>query len=161
MVSASAHAPPLRARPCGWGAPDAPAVVHAPAMDPLLRARVAGQSGLITRQQALDGGFTDRAVRWRLSRGRWLQMHPGVYLTEPGRREWEVRAVAALLHVGAPSALCGPSAGHAWGLVPTAPDAVHVVVPATHRGGDRDGITVVRSRQLAARVHPTAWPHRT
>lgn len=43
------------------------------------------QSGLLTRRQCLVAGMTDDAVRWRLERGWWVGMHPGVYLTVPGR----------------------------------------------------------------------------
>ena len=79
-------------------------------IDRLLRARIAGQSGLVTRRQALSGGFTDEQIRWKLSSLRWVALYPGVYLTTPGRDDWQMHAVAALLAVGRPSALCGPSA---------------------------------------------------
>jgi hypothetical protein len=59
-------------------------------MIPLLRARAAGQSGLLTRSQALDGGLSPKAVEWRLRKGGWLVVHPGVYQTQPGRRGWDV-----------------------------------------------------------------------
>jgi hypothetical protein len=86
-------------------------------VDALLRARAAGQAGLLTRAQALSGGLTRKGVECRLASGRWLVVHPGVYLTMPGRPDWETAAVAALLHAGRGSALCDSSAGHAWGLV--------------------------------------------
>lgn len=137
-------------------------------MSPLLRARVAGQAGLVTRAQLLGAGWTYEMIRWRVSSGRWVRVHPGVYLTTPGRDDWELRAVAALLAVGSPSCLFGQSAGEAWGLVPrTEPasdqslDDVSVVVPFDRGAATVDGITVSRSRHFAARVHPTEWPHRT
>lgn len=136
-------------------------------MSPLLRARVAGQAGLVTRAQLLGAGWTYEMIRWRVSSGRWVRVHPGVYLTTPGRDDWELRAVAALLAVGSPSCLFGQSAGEAWGLVPrTEPasdeslDDVSVVVPFDRGAATVDGITVSRSRHFAARVHPTEWPHR-
>ncbi|HET7800443.1 MAG TPA: type IV toxin-antitoxin system AbiEi family antitoxin domain-containing protein, partial [Humibacillus xanthopallidus] len=131
-------------------------------MDRLLDARINGQAGLVTRAQAVEAGLTDEAIRWRLSTGRWVRMHPGVYLTRPGRSDWEVRAVAALLHLGSGAALYGRSAGHAWGLLESPGDPIEAVVPETRRGGRRGvGIEVRRSRHIGARVHPTAWPHRT
>ncbi len=79
---------------------------------------VDGQAGTCsTRSQALFAGITDDAVAWRISTGRWVALHPGVYLTTPGRGDWEVRAVAALLHLGAGAALFGRSAAYAWGLL--------------------------------------------
>ncbi len=87
-------------------------------------------------------------------------MHRGVYLTTPGRDDLELRAVAALLAVGGPSALWGPSAGWAWGLAAAPEGDVSVVVPLGRSGANRPGISVVRSRHFADRVHPTEWPHR-
>ena len=128
---------------------------------PLLRARVSGQAGLVTRTQARAAGIGDEAIRWAVEVGRWVAVHPGIYLTRPGRDDWEVRAVAAMLFVGAPVALHGPSAALAWGLERREPDAVHLLVPDGRRASTRDGIEVVRSRRFGERVHPTAWPHRT
>ena len=130
-------------------------------MDALLRARAAGQSGLVSRAQALSGGMTRKAVECRLSSGRWITVHPGVYQTMPGRQDWETRAVAALLHAGHGSALCGTSAGHLWGLVRTPPDPIRVVVPATRRVRDVPGVVISRSRHAPDRVDHLAWPHRT
>jgi len=129
-------------------------------VDPLLAARIRGQSGLVTRNQALAAGLTEKAVRWRVASGRWLLVHPQVYLAEPGRTGWDVRAVAALLHVGPPVALHGVSAGHAWSLVHRPDDPVEVVVPVTRSGRATHGVRVVRSRRFDARLDPTAWPHR-
>jgi len=129
-------------------------------MGPLLRARIAGQAGLLTRAQALAGGITAEAIEWRLRRGDWVRMMPGVYLTTPGRNEWEVRAVAALLNAGSGSALCGRSAGHAWGLVKDEPAIIEVAIPANRRARAPEGLLIRRSRSLADRIHPTEWPHR-
>lgn len=129
-------------------------------MDPLLAARIRGQSGLVTREQALAAGLTEKAIRWRVTSARWSVVHPRVYLTEPGRTGWDLRAVAALLHVGRPSALHGVSAGQAWTLIDRPDDPIEVVVPIERSGRPRDGITIVRSRHFDERLDPTAWPHR-
>jgi very-short-patch-repair endonuclease len=129
-------------------------------MDPLLAARIRGQSGLVTREQALAAGLSEKAIRWRVSSGRWTVVHPQVYLTEPGRSGWDLRAVAALLHVGRPAALHGVSAGHAWTLLNRPDDPIEVVVPVGRSGRTRDGIAIVRSRHFDERLDATAWPHR-
>ncbi|MEO7448324.1 MAG: type IV toxin-antitoxin system AbiEi family antitoxin domain-containing protein [Humibacillus sp.] len=129
-------------------------------MDTLLTARIRGQSGLVTRQQALASGLTEKAVRWRVDSGRWMLVHPRVYLTEPGRSGWELRAVAALLHVGRPAALHGRSAGHAWTLISDPEAPIEVVVPVGRSGRAHHGITIVRSRHFDDRIDPAAWPHR-
>ncbi|WP_076261089.1 type IV toxin-antitoxin system AbiEi family antitoxin domain-containing protein [Intrasporangium flavum] len=128
---------------------------------PRLRARVRGQSGLITRTQALDAGIGIEAVRWALASGRWTAPHPGVYLTTPGRDDWEVRAVATMLPVGGLVALTGASARFAWGLERRLPQKTHVIVPAGRRAPVRGDLTVTRSRRFDEWIHPTAWPHRT
>lgn len=130
-------------------------------MDRVLEARVAGQFGLVTRTQALAAGLSDKAIRWRVTSRRWLPVHPGVYQTQPGRDDWTVRAMAALLHVGSPAGLRGRSAAHAWGLLPEPTGPMEVLIPSNRRGGARDGIVVVRSNAGIGHLHETAWPHRT
>jgi len=138
-----------------------------PTFDRILAARVAGQAGLVTRTQLLGSGWSSDAVRWQVTSGRWVQVHRGVYLTKPGRRDWESRMVGALLAVGTPCCLTGSSAGQAWGLIPRASDEelhladVEVLVPSGRSGADLPGVTVRRSRHFGSRVHPTAWPPRT
>jgi hypothetical protein len=128
-------------------------------VDAITRARIAGQGGLVTRAQALAAGLTERAIEWRLAKGRWARVHPGVYLTTPGRNDWEMRALAALLHAGPGSALFGRSSGHVWGLCPEQ-ETIEVVLPAARRVRPADGVAIRRSRHVPERVHPTEWPHR-
>ena len=128
---------------------------------PLLRARVLGQAGLVTRAQAVAGGISIESVRWALASGRWLVLHPGVYLTTPGRDDWEVRTVAILLSVGGRVALAGPSARFAWGLERREPETARLIIPASRRAPVRAGLAVTRTRHFDERVHQTAWPHRT
>lgn len=128
---------------------------------PLLRARVLGQAGLVTRAQAVAGGISIESVRWALASGRWLVLHPGVYLTTPGRDDWEVRTVAILLSVGGRVALAGPSARFAWGLERREPETARLIIPASRRAPVRGGLAVTRTRHFDERVHRTAWPHRT
>lgn len=119
-----------------------------------------GQAGLVTRAQALRAGVSRKAIECHLATGRWVRLHPGVYLTSPGREGWEVAAVAALLYAGPYAALRGPSAGYAWGLLREPPEVVEVLVPASRKVVARDGLVVVRSDLAAERVHERAWPHR-
>lgn len=129
-------------------------------MDPITQARISGQSGLVTRRQALASGLSRKAIEWRLARGRWTVQHPGVYLTTPGRDDWELRAVAALLYAGSGAVLCGRSAGHVWGLVKPEPATIEVAVPARRLVRPQQGLLVVRGRHTVERTHPTEWPHR-
>ncbi len=129
-------------------------------MDAITRARIAGQAGLLTRAQARAADLTERAIDWRLSSGRWAVVHPGVYLTTPGRDDWEMRAVAALLHAGKGAVLSGRSAGHVWGVVRGEPAPIEVAVPWTRIVRAPPGVVVTRGRHVTDRTHPTEWPHR-
>ena len=115
----------------------------------------------MTRAQALTAGLSPKAIAWRLERGRWQVVHPGVYQTLPGREGWETRAVAALLHAGPGSALAHESAAHVWGLVRHEPATIAVVIPAERRVRPVEAVTIRRSRHAAARTDPRGWPHRT
>ncbi|MDQ6896218.1 MAG: hypothetical protein M3171_06410 [Actinomycetota bacterium] len=112
----------------------------------LLAARVAGQFGLVARAQALGGGVTAKALECHLRSGRWVRLHAGVYLTTPGRDDWEVRSTAAVLWAGPGAALARASAGYAWGLVRTEPPLLEVVVPAERMVQSLPAVTVTRSR---------------
>ena len=129
-------------------------------MGPLLRARIAGQAGLVTRAQAIGAGLTAEAIEWRIRQGGWVRVIPGIYQTLPGCADWEARALAALLHAGTGAALVGRSAGFAWGLVRSEPETIEIVIPASRRVRAPEGVEVRRSRLLSNRVHPTEWPHR-
>ena len=126
----------------------------------IFAARVAGQFGLVTRAQALAAGMTPKAIQCHLDSGRWVRLHPGVYLTTPGRDDWEVRSTAAVLWAGRGGALTSASAGYAWGLVRVEPPLLEVVVPAQRMVPSLPTVAVTRSRFALARVHGTAWPHR-
>jgi hypothetical protein len=139
------------------GRPPSGEISHDGLVDPITKARIAGQSGLLTRAQARAAGLTERAIDWRLGSGRWSVIHPGVYLTAPGRDDWEMRAVAALLHAGTGAVLSGRSAGHVWGLVRAEPAAIEVSVPWNRIVRAPAGIVVKRGRHVADRTHPTEW----
>ena len=103
-----------------------------------LRRRADEQCDLLTRAQCLGAGMSAAAVEWRVRSRRWTRVHEGVFLTKPGRTDWNGRAMAALLHAlsgarVADAALCGRSAAYLWGLQPKAPAIVEVVIPERRR----------------------------
>ena len=106
------------------------------------------QQGVVSRAQALDAGLTPGQVRWRLRRGRWQSIHPGVYLTSNGTVDWPARARAALLRCGAGSVLVLSAACHLWRLDSTPPAVITVGVPADRHPEPADDILVVRRRRL-------------
>ena len=58
------------------------------------------QAGVVSRQQALDAGFTEKAIEWRLRAGAWQRLHAGAYATFTGKLSREARLWAAVLRRG-------------------------------------------------------------
>jgi hypothetical protein len=131
-----------------------------------LRSCAGRQRDLVTRRQCLAAGLSARTVEWRLASGRWVAVQQRVYLTRPGRDDWETRALAALLRAGsgataADAALCGLSAAYLWGLERTAPPSIELVVPWRRTVRPPAGATVRRSMRWDDLVHDLAYPWRT
>jgi hypothetical protein len=42
------------------------------------------QEGVLSRAQALSLGLTDDVIAWKIQRGAWQRLHPGVYATFSG-----------------------------------------------------------------------------
>lgn len=105
------------------------------------------QHGVVTRAQALER-LSPGELRWRLERGTWLTVHPGVYQTHTGSLDWMGRASAALLFHGPGAALALQSAAHLLGIETVAPAVLQVDVPSTTQRGRRPGVRVRRRRRL-------------
>ena len=132
--------------------------------DRRLVAQIRASEGVLTREHALQTGLSDRAIDWRVASGRWIRKHPGVYLTQPGNNDWLAEAWAGLLFVGAPAALSGSSAGHAWGLIKEPPRVLEIVTNRPRSARGRPRLTIRRTArfaQIVSRFHtPPANHHR-
>lgn len=131
-----------------------------------LRSLAGAQSGLLTRRQCLDAGMSRDTLAWRVTSGRWLRVHAGVFQSSPGRSGWWVTATAGLLYAlsGEPcadAALCGASAAYAWGLQPGPPPVVHLVIPQRRTVACPEGLRVRRSMRWDGLVDDRAFPWRT
>ena len=130
-----------------------------------LRALADRQRDLLTRRQCLGAGLSAHAVDWRLATRRWVGLHEGVYLTRPGRDDWQTLALAALLRCssGSPAAdaaFRGRTAAHLWGLLPAPPSVLDIVVPQ-RRQVRASGVRVTRSMRWDGFVDDRAYPWRT
>jgi hypothetical protein len=97
-------------------------------LEQLLRA----QHRVITREQALACGMTDRMLRYRIrAGGPWRKLLPGVYMTVTGIVSTEQREMAALLHAGPRSVLTGLAAARRHGIRTLTSSTVDVLVPST------------------------------
>jgi very-short-patch-repair endonuclease len=107
------------------------------------------QAGTISREQALAAGLSGRQVDRRLATGRWLLVHPRVYLTADRVRTDEARVWAASLWAGAAGTVSGLAAAWWHGLVARCPPIVEITVPVHRRPRAGPGLRV-RRRELAA-----------
>lgn len=122
----------------------------------------ATQLGLVTRWQCLDLGATSAFIEWRLSSGRWVGVHRGVFQTEPGRDDWLTRAGAAFLAAGDGAAVSHETAARTYGLLTTSDAPTTISIPARRRIARPVGVRLVRRQDLdERRLDDDVWPPRT
>ena len=129
--------------------------------------RLAGQQyDLLTRWQCLEAGLSEGTLRWRIDSGRWVRRLPGVFLTKPGRADWGVSAMSALLwaqgpEIAASAAFRGRSAAYLWGLERNPPEVVELVVSYARTIAPPEGVRIRRSMRWDGLVDDLAYPWRT
>ncbi|HTX27800.1 MAG TPA: type IV toxin-antitoxin system AbiEi family antitoxin domain-containing protein [Streptosporangiaceae bacterium] len=119
------------------------------------------QSGVISRPQALRAGLSADMIRFRVSSGRWRQVHPGVYATfsgVPGRR---AHLWAAVLSAGPGAMLSHETAAELHGLADQPADLIYVTVPRERRVVAAEGVSIYRSARALETVEGHAYPPRT
>ncbi|MGH3933347.1 MAG: DUF559 domain-containing protein [Pseudonocardiaceae bacterium] len=108
------------------------------------------QAGVIGHQQALAAGMSGSGVTRRVTTGRWVRLHPKVYLAADHQRTDEVRLRAAVLWAGPDAVAHGVSAAWWHDLGPRRlPACVEVTVPRRRWPGRRPGV-LVRRRDVDA-----------
>jgi putative AbiEi antitoxin of type IV toxin-antitoxin system len=118
------------------------------------------QSGAVTRQQLLDAGLKSQTIFRRLERGRWQQLHRGVYAVFTGPVPRETTLWAVLLRAGPGAALSHLTAAELHGLIDYPGESIHVTVPSTRRV-TMHGVVVRVSGRIAEATHPGREPPRT
>jgi predicted transcriptional regulator of viral defense system len=108
----------------------------------------AGQHGVVARHQLLELGFTARAIEHRLETQRLHVLWRSVYAVGRPEVHHHGRLMAATLACGPDAVISHDSAAALWGLLPSAPDAVHISVLA---GFDRRLAGIVTHRRVALR----------
>ncbi len=115
------------------------------------------QSGVISREQARDAGFTRQAIEWQLGSGTWQRLYRGAYATFTGDPPREARLWAAVLCVGPGAVLSHATAAELHRLADKRSARIHVSVPAERRPGQHKkipGVVIHRSRGLVAEWQP-------
>lgn len=109
----------------------------------------ATQQHVVSHEQALACGLSERQIERRLRSARWFHVFTGVYAVGVPARSFLARAHAATLAVGG-SALSAGSCAHLLGFSRTLPERPHVVVRRAG-GRVREGIVVHRAQGLDPR----------
>jgi hypothetical protein len=120
------------------------------------RNQVQFQSGVVSRQQAYEAGFTAKAIDWRLRSGAWRRLHTGTYATFTGVPSREAKLWAAVLRAGPGAALSHETAAEIHGLTDKPSTRIHISVPAERRPGEHrkiPGVVIHRSRGLVPEWH--------
>jgi very-short-patch-repair endonuclease len=116
--------------------------------DAVISRLAAKQNGVVYREQLLEAGLTSMQIRTRISDGRLMAIHRGVYLVGAVAPEWAY-AQAALFACGSESVLFARSAIAVWNLGAYPSLAYPWVLVPPHRRIERPRI-VVHQASLSA-----------
>ena len=119
------------------------------------------QSGVVSRAQALQAGLSPDKVKFRVSSGRWQQIHPGVYATFSGTPDRRARLWAAVLSAGRGAVLSHETAAELHRLTDRPAGLIHVTVPARRKAIAPEGITIHRSNRAGELALEHSNPPRT
>jgi hypothetical protein len=119
------------------------------------------QSGVVTRAQALEAGLPIGVIKFRVSSGRWQQLHLGVYATFTGGAGRGAQLWAAVLSAGPGALLSYETAAELQGLTDKPVQTIHVTIPGHRRVLPVQGITMHRSRRAGAAMELGSSPPRT
>lgn len=87
------------------------------------------QDQVLARGQALRAGLTEDGWQWRLDRGTWQAVLPGVAVCHSGMVTDRQRAWAAVLYAGMGGALSADAGLIELGMKLPAPTVIHLAVP--------------------------------
>jgi very-short-patch-repair endonuclease len=107
------------------------------------------QHGVVTRGQLEALGYSVKAIRHRVARGRLHPVHAGVYAVGRPELTLDGRFIAAVLACGPTAALSHESAAQLWGIRPVRPGTIEVSITGTAQRR-RPGIVLHRRRALEA-----------
>jgi very-short-patch-repair endonuclease len=106
------------------------------------------QHGLIRRDQLLRLGLSERAIARRLSSGRLIAVHRGVYAVGHAALSQRGRWLATVWACGSTAVLSHGSALALWELTPNQPSRFHVTVRSYAGRSTPTGIQLHRSTAL-------------
>jgi hypothetical protein len=103
----------------------------------------ASQSGVFTREQCLDAGFSASQVQRRLAAGAWLREYPRVYRHTSSPPTRALALNGAILWAGSAAVLSHTTAVALWRVGHDAPDRIELLLPRT-RAPRTPGVSIHR-----------------
>jgi predicted transcriptional regulator of viral defense system len=118
------------------------------------------QGRAIACHQGADVGMTPRAMRTRMSSGRWQRLQWGVYAAFSGEPTRETVLWAALLRAGPGAVLSHQTAAERHGLIDEPSSVITITVPLARRpaGVKLPGVIIYRSDAILRTGHPAMLP---
>jgi predicted transcriptional regulator of viral defense system len=129
-----------------------------PTLLPDLAQVAQAQAGVVSRQQALDGGMSPDAIGRRVRSGYWRQLGRGIYLVSAATPSRTAQLWAAVHQAGPEAALSHHTAAELHKITDQPSSLIHVTIPESRRARPVPGVVVHRSSRLAASVHPVLTP---
>jgi hypothetical protein len=126
-----------------------------------LRGLAHHQSGVVSRSQARKAGLSEGVIKFRVSSGRWQQVHPGVYTTFTGAPGRGAQLWAAVLSAGRGAMLSHETAAEIQRLTDKPVETIHVTVPGQRRVLAAEGLSIHRSGRAVEAVQRDSNPPRT
>ena len=123
-----------------------------------LRYLASGQFGVVSRSQALRGGLTAGMIKFRVTSGRWRQVHPGIYTTFNGDLSHGSRLWAAVLSAGPGAVLGHETAAELHQLADKRDRLVHVMIPDPRHVKAAEGVRLHRSTRNVEAVQMQGYP---
>ena len=119
------------------------------------------QGGVVSRSQALKSGLSVGRIKFRVSSGRWQQLHPGVYATFTGGPGRSALLWAAVLAAGPGAMLSHETAAELQRLTDKPVQTIHVTVPSQRRVRVAADVTIHRSGRAVEAVQRDSNPPRS
>jgi hypothetical protein len=126
-----------------------------------LRGLAHHQSGVVSRSQALKAGLSEGVIKFKVSSGRWQQVHPGVYATFTGGPGHTAQLWAAVLAAGPGAVLSHETAAELLRLGDKAAASIHVTVPRQRHVAAIRGVSLHRSGRAVEARQRDSNPPRT
>jgi hypothetical protein len=104
------------------------------------------QHSIVTRRQLRAVKVTDDEIDQELAAGRLIREAPGAFRPWGVKRDWKLRASAALLSARAPALISHRSAAWLYGIDEYRPGIIDVTVPRHRRPRSRPGVQFHESR---------------